>query len=72
MPKKCPKRHWLTMKKKNDYAVVLCRKGGTEVKAIRANGFGSKEDVYLSCIEQCPEWNVKWIHRLYPEDFKEG
>lgn len=57
---------------KNDYVVTLCEVNGKEVKAIRADGFQNKTDVFYAILDQLPGWNVKGIQRLYEEDFRES
>lgn len=53
-------------KKLYSYAVLLTEKGGSEVKAIRFDGYERKTDVY----DEIPDgWNMKSIHKLYDEDF---
>ena len=48
------------------YAVLLTEKGGSEVKAMRFDGYERKTDVY----KDIPDgWNLKSIHKLYDEDF---
>lgn len=51
------------------YVITLTEQDGSEVKAIRADGFQNKEDVYIACIEQWPGWNIKTISKLYETDF---
>ena len=51
------------------YVITLTEQDGSEVKAIRADGFQNKHDVYVSCIEQWPGWNIKGIQKLYESDF---
>ena len=49
------------------YVVLLCEKGGSEVKAVRLDGYTSKYDIKAS--EMFPDWNIKGIWKLYDEDF---
>ena len=51
------------------YVITLTEQDGSEVKAIRADGFQNKEDVYAACLEQWPGWNIKTISKLYETDF---
>lgn len=51
------------------YVITLTEQDGSEVKAIRADGFQNKEDVYTACIEQHVGWNIKSIQKLYETDF---
>ena len=51
------------------YVITLTEQDGSEVKAIRADGFQNKHDVYIACIEQWPGWNIKTISKLYETDF---
>lgn len=53
----------------HSYVITLTEQDGSEVKAIRADGFQNKEDVYTACIEQHVGWNIKSIQRLYETDF---
>ena len=55
--------------KLNSYVITLTEQDGSEVKAIRADGFQNKEDVYAACLEQWPGWNIKTISKLYETDF---
>ena len=55
------------MKKLYSYAVLLTEKDGSEVKAMRFDGYECKTDV----MHEIPDgWNLKSIHKLYDEDFK--
>ena len=49
------------------YVVLLSEKGGSEVKAVRLDGYSSKYDIKAQ--EMFPDWNVKGIWKLYDEDF---
>ena len=51
------------------YVITLTEQDGSEVKAIRADGFQNKEDVYAACLDQWPGWNIKTISKLYETDF---
>ena len=51
------------------YVITLTEQDGSEVKAIRADGFQNIEDVYAACLEQWPGWNIKTISKLYETDF---
>ena len=58
------------MKEKNRYAVLLCRKGSTEVRAILYDNYERKTDVMKAVWEEHPMWNIKAVHKLYDEDFQ--
>ena len=53
------------------YVVLLTEKGGSEVKAVRYDGFERKTDVMKEVDTDYPEWRLKSIHKLYEEDFQE-
>lgn len=52
-----------------NYAALLCKKGGAEVRSAVFNGYNNKAEVYRDAGRQYPDWNVKTIVRLYYEDF---
>ena len=55
------------MKKLYSYVALLTEKDGSEVKALRFDGYERKTDV----MDEIPEgWNLKAIHKLYDEDFE--
>ena len=54
------------------YVVVLCKKGGADVKAIRVDDYERVADVREDICGNYPDWNIKRINRLYDEDFDEG
>ena len=56
-------------KTQHDYVAVLTKKEGQDVKAVRMNGYKSKEDLGPTLVEVYPEWNVKGTWRLTEEDF---
>ena len=53
------------------YVVLLCEKGGSEVKAVRLDGYTSKYDLNFQddLKGNYPDWNIKGIWKLYDEDF---
>ena len=54
-------------KKLYSYAVLLTEKDGSEVKAMRFDGYERKTDV----MHEIPDgWNLKAIQKLYDEDFE--
>ena len=52
------------------YVVVLCKKGGDDVHAVRFDGYERKTDLFPVIEEKYPMWKVKAIHKLYDEDFE--
>lgn len=49
------------------YVALLTEKDGSEVKAIRYDGYQRATDV----MNDVPDgWNIKAVHKLYEEDFK--
>ena len=50
------------------YVAVLTEKGGSEVKAIRFDGYERATDVMNDCP---PGWNIRAVYKLSEEDFKE-
>ena len=55
---------------KRDYVALLTRKEGTEVKAVRMNGYEKQQDLQPVLSSDYPDWNVKGIWRLFAEDFE--
>ena len=55
--------------RKFSYVATLCKKGGSEVQAIRMEYFQNKLDVHKAIGEQYPDWKIKCINKLYEEDF---
>lgn len=53
------------------YAAVLCKKGGTDVMAVKMDGYARKTDLYDDIKANWPDYKVKAIHKLYTEDFEE-
>ena len=54
-------------KKLYSYVVLLTKKDGSEVKAMRFDGYERKTDV----MHEIPDgWNLKAIQKLYDEDFE--
>lgn len=54
----------------NPYVVTLTQKNGVKVKAVKVNA-DRKTDVMKIVDRKYPNWRVKSILRLYPEDFEE-
>lgn len=54
------------------YVFTLCERGGSEVTAIRVDGYKNKEEAGEDIRAKFPEWNIKTISKLYEDDFKEG
>ena len=53
------------------YVALLCEKDGSEVKAIRYDGYTSKYDLRDSIIEnEHLGWKCKGVWRLYDSDFE--
>lgn len=58
----------------HSYVITLTERGGSDVKAVRLNGFASqydrdfRDEVAKICGEQ---WSVKGVQRLYEDDFDE-
>lgn len=48
------------------YVALLTEKDGSEVKAVRFDGYERKTDVMNDCPD---DWNIKGIYKLYDEDF---
>lgn len=59
-------------RKTYSYVILLCKKGGDEVKAIRVDGYTSKYDMLDDVSGNYPDWNLKGIWKLYDSDFEEG
>lgn len=57
--------------KKHSYAILLCRKGGDDVMALRMDYLQNKGDVHKEVETMYPGYNVKGVWRLYDEDFDE-
>ena len=60
----------VTNRKVYSYAALICRKGGSDVSAVRCSGFVGKLDVLEAVKQEHPGWNVKGIYKLYEEDFQ--
>lgn len=54
----------------NPYVVTLTQRNGTKVKAVKVDA-DRKTDVMHIIDRKYPDWNIKSILRLYPEDFAE-
>lgn len=54
----------------NPYVVTLTQRNGTKVKAVKVDA-DRKTDVMHIIDRKYPDWNIKSILRLYPEDFME-
>ena len=55
----------------NNYVAVICLKGGGATGAVMFEGYQNKQDVMNECRQKYPKWNIKAVHKLYDEDFKE-
>ena len=55
------------------YVALLCEKNGSEVKAVRLDGYASKydKDMRQDIDRNFPGWNIKGIWKLYDSDFDE-
>ena len=54
------------------YVALLTEIEGDQVKAVRYDGYTSKEDGLVPEIERdYPGWKIKGIWKLYDSDFKE-
>ena len=53
----------------HSYVVMLTEKDGCEVKAVRYDGYETKEQVHTIAAEKYPDWNIKGVWRLYDSDF---
>ncbi len=54
------------------YVALLTEVDGDQVKAVRYDGYTSKEDGLIPEIErEYPGWNIKGIWKLYDNDFRE-
>ena len=53
------------------YVALLTEKGGSEVKAVRLDGYPSKNDrnLWEDIKGNYPGWKIKGIWKLYDEDF---
>ena len=56
----------------HSYVAVLCQQDGEEVKAARMDYYVNQFDARKAAIEMYPGYNVKFMHRLYDEDFEGG
>lgn len=55
----------------NSYVAVLTEKDGSEVKAVRISTLNKKGNDLKEEIEQTyPDWNIKYIAKLYDLDFE--
>ena len=56
----------------NCYVVVLTEKDGSEVKAVRISTTNKKGNALTAEVnEMYPDWNIKYIAKLYDSDFDE-
>lgn len=56
--------------RKYSYCAVLCKRDGSEVKAVRFDYYDTKTDILLHVLPDLyPDWKCKAIHKLYEEDF---
>ncbi len=54
------------------YVVTLCEKDGSEVMALRLDGFERILDARKEAEKLMPEWNIKEIRKLYNSDFDDA
>lgn len=54
----------------NNYVVILCEKGGIEVRLARINDQPTKQDARQMAEKCFPGWNVKSVQMLYKSDFE--
>lgn len=52
------------------YVAVMCEINGSEVKAIRIDGYERKMDVSSYLFNNMDGWRIKGIYKLYDEDFE--
>ena len=55
----------------NNYVVVLCEKGGVDVKLARINQQPDRNTARKVAERSFPGWNVKSVQVLYRADFEE-
>ena len=53
----------------HSYVALLTEKDGCEVKAVRYDGYETKEAVHNDVVKEWPDWNIKGVWRLYDQDF---
>lgn len=53
------------------FVIVLCRKGGTEVVAIRKDGCKNKAEAIKKAMATHKNWNMKSAQKLEASDFRE-
>lgn len=54
------------------YVVVLCQQDGPEVKAARMDYYRTGRDAVIAAERDNPGWNIKFVHKLYDDDFIKG
>lgn len=56
----------------NCYVVVLTEKAGSEVMAVRISTTNKKGNALTAEVKETyPDWNIKYIAKLYDNDFDE-
>lgn len=53
------------------YVALLTEKGGSEVKAVRYDGFQRATDVMAEIDTDYPGWKIRGVYKLSEEDFAE-
>lgn len=53
----------------HSYIAVLTEIDGHEVKAVRYDGYETREAVHNDVISEWPDWKIKGIWRLHDTDF---
>ena len=56
---------------KQNYVVILCEKGGVDVKLARINDMPDRSEARKVAERAYPGWNVKSVQTLYRVDFEE-
>ena len=55
----------------HSYVATMCKLDGSEVMAVRLDGFERMVDARNQARDDNPDWKLKTINRLYDADFME-